>query len=140
MKFSQILKEKRKNSQLTQEQLAEKIFVSTKTISNWENEKTTPDLESLIHLSELFQLSLDDLIKGDKEMTKNIDKKIKRGEIFGVIVLLPILLIGLPIIYKLIPNNLTSSLLFFGYIFIVFTAAILLVIFSLRSIIKSYKK
>lgn len=48
MNIGQTLKEKRKDSQLTQEQLAEKIFVSTKTISNWENNKTTPDIDSLI--------------------------------------------------------------------------------------------
>ena len=40
-----ILKEKRAEYQLTQEQLAEKIFVSKKTISNWETQKTTPDID-----------------------------------------------------------------------------------------------
>lgn len=46
MDISSILKKKRRDHKLTQEQLAEKIFVSTKTISNWENNKTTPDIDS----------------------------------------------------------------------------------------------
>ncbi|NKC60443.1 helix-turn-helix transcriptional regulator [Vagococcus fluvialis] len=51
-----------------------KILVSKKTISNWETGKTTPDLESLLRLSDLFNLSLDELIKGDKEIMEKIKK------------------------------------------------------------------
>lgn len=56
MLIGEILKEKRKEYQLTQEQVSEKIFVSRKTISNWETGKTTPDIESLIRLANLFDL------------------------------------------------------------------------------------
>lgn len=56
---------------LSQEQLAQKVFVSRQSISNWENDKTYPDIKSLILLSELFGISLDQLIKGDLEMMKN---------------------------------------------------------------------
>ncbi len=80
MKISQIIKDKRKEQKLTQEELAKNIYVSNKTISNWENAKTTPDLESLIRLSALFDISLDELIRGDKEMIKDINKNIKKGE------------------------------------------------------------
>ncbi|MDT2782048.1 helix-turn-helix domain-containing protein [Vagococcus fluvialis] len=50
------------------------MLVSKKTISNWETGKTTPDLESLLRLSDLFNLSLDELIKGDKEIMEKIKK------------------------------------------------------------------
>lgn len=72
MDLGQTLKEKRKEVQLTQEQLAEKIFVSTKTISNWENDKTTPDIDSLIRLANLFDLSLDNLLLEGSDVVENI--------------------------------------------------------------------
>lgn len=50
---------------LTQDDLAAKLFVTRQTISNWENDRHYPDIENLLLLSELFQLSLDALVKGD---------------------------------------------------------------------------
>lgn len=50
---------------LTQEELAQKMYVSRQTISNWETAHSYPDLENLLRLSILFDTSLDDLIKGD---------------------------------------------------------------------------
>lgn len=72
MKISQVIKDKRKEFGFNQEELADKIFVSKKTISNWETGKTTPDLESILRLSDLFNLSLDELIKGDKSVMEKI--------------------------------------------------------------------
>lgn len=66
------LKEIRLAHQLTQAQLAQKIFVSRQAISGWENGKSQPDLENLIMLSELYQVTLDELLKGEQvEMTAN---------------------------------------------------------------------
>ncbi|NLM65917.1 MAG: helix-turn-helix transcriptional regulator [Enterococcus sp.] len=75
MNLSQIIREKRKEKYLTQEQLAEKIFVSTKTISNWETGKTMPDLDSLIRLANFFNLSLDNLLLEGSIIVKDIKKK-----------------------------------------------------------------
>lgn len=75
MKFHESIKEKRKKLNLTQEEVAEKLFVSRQTISNWENGKTLPDIESLISISELYEISLDELIKGDKKMQRKIKIK-----------------------------------------------------------------
>lgn len=55
---------------MSQDELAEKIFVSRQSVSNWENDKTYPDIKSLLLLSEIFQVSLDQLIKGDLEIMK----------------------------------------------------------------------
>lgn len=72
---SQIKKYRSQNS-LSQDALAERIYVSRQTISNWENDKSYPDVKSLILLSEVFQVSIDNLIKGDlKEMKQEIDKQ-----------------------------------------------------------------
>lgn len=55
---------------LSQDDLAETIYVSRQTISSWENDKSYPDIHSLVLLSNLFRVSVDELIKGDIEMMK----------------------------------------------------------------------
>ena len=70
MNLSSQIKRYRKELSLSQDELAEKIFVSRQSISNWENDKTYPDIKSLLLLSEVFQVSLDQLIKGDLEIMK----------------------------------------------------------------------
>ena len=61
MEIGKKLKEARINSGLTQEQVAEDIKVTRQTISNWENERSYPDIMNVIDLSNLYSLSLDDL-------------------------------------------------------------------------------
>ncbi|MBQ8028058.1 MAG: helix-turn-helix transcriptional regulator [Clostridia bacterium] len=67
MNISEKLKVARKNSGMTQEQVAEKLGISRQTLSNWETGKTYPDIISVIRLSELYELSLDLLLKDEKE-------------------------------------------------------------------------
>ncbi len=54
---------------LTQEQVAEALGVSRQTVSNWENEKTYPDIISVVKMSDLYHISLDHLLKEDKDMS-----------------------------------------------------------------------
>ena len=61
-------------SGFTQENIAEKINVSRQTISNWENEKSYPDIISIIELSNLYSISLDDLLKGDEKMMEHLEE------------------------------------------------------------------
>lgn len=65
MELGKQIKKYRTEANLSQEGLADKIFVSRQTISNWENDKNYPDIKSLVLMSEVFQVSLDHLIKGD---------------------------------------------------------------------------
>lgn len=65
----------RLENKLSQEELADRIYVSRQTISNWENDKNYPDINSLVFLSEVFKVSLDKLIKGDIEIMKDVIKK-----------------------------------------------------------------
>ena len=69
------LKNARNEKGITQEQAAELLDVSRQTISNWENDKSYPDVNSLVLLSEIFQISLDKLIKGDIEVMKDVIQK-----------------------------------------------------------------
>ena len=74
VELSKQIKNYRKEANLSQEELADKVFVSRQTISNWENDKNYPDIKSLVLMSEVFHVSLDNLIKGDLEkMKKEID-------------------------------------------------------------------
>ena len=59
---------------MSQEDLAERIYVSRQTVSNWETDKTYPDVKSLLLLSVLFDTTIDELIKGDVEAMKNVLK------------------------------------------------------------------
>lgn len=75
MELGRRIKEYRSAAQMTQEELAEKMFVSRQTISNWENDKSYPDIHSLLMLGNLFDVSLDILVKGDIEaMKEKIDE------------------------------------------------------------------
>ena len=61
------MKKARINAGLTQEQVAESLGVSRQTISNWENDKTYPDIISVIKISDLYSVSLDHLLKERSE-------------------------------------------------------------------------
>lgn len=65
MELKEHLKEHRNRLGLSQEDVAERIFVSRQTISNWETDRTYPDVQSLLLLSEIFGTSIDELVKGD---------------------------------------------------------------------------
>ncbi len=80
MEIGKQIKKYRNEMELSQYELAEKIFVSRQTISNWENNKNYPDVKSLLLLSSLFNVSLDILIKGDLEQMK---EQIKKEDIDG---------------------------------------------------------
>ncbi|MBQ7123431.1 MAG: helix-turn-helix transcriptional regulator [Oscillospiraceae bacterium] len=85
MELGNQIKKYRSERKISQEQLADRIYVSRQTISNWENEKSYPDVNSLVLLSEVFQTSIDNLIKGDIEIMKEkIDEQeIKKFNYYG---------------------------------------------------------
>lgn len=92
MQLGQAIAQIRKERGLTQEAFAKAFNVTRQTVSNWENEKSYPDLSTLVKISDEFNVSLDVLLKGDFRMVKDIDKKIKKqpfyiGIIIGLIVI-----------------------------------------------------
>ena len=98
MEIGKQIKKYRTEMKLSQDELAEKIFVSRQTISNWENNKNYPDVKSLLLLSSVFNVSLDILIKGDLEemkekiKTEDIAEFKHEGNIFSILFLLTMLL------------------------------------------------
>jgi transcriptional regulator with XRE-family HTH domain len=91
------IKKYRTEMNLSQEELAEKVYVTRQTISNWENNKNYPDIHSLLLLSSLFKISLDQLIKGDidimREEIKEADlQQIYRyGKVFTVLLIVTVI-------------------------------------------------
>lgn len=75
MELGKQIKMYRLENKLSQEELADRIYVSRQTISNWENDKSYPDINSLVLLSEVFKVSLDKLIKGDVDVMKDVIQK-----------------------------------------------------------------
>lgn len=65
MELARQLRAKREERGLSQDEVSKAIFVSRQTISNWENDKTYPDVQSLLLLSQLFEASIDELVRGD---------------------------------------------------------------------------
>lgn len=65
--FGERLSRLRKKSNLSQEELAELLDVSRQSVSKWENDKAYPEMTRLLYMSDFFQVSLDDLMRGTKE-------------------------------------------------------------------------
>ena len=70
MEIAVQIRKHRTESGLSQKDLADKIYVTRQTVSNWENGKSYPDIQSLLLLSQLFGVTVDQLIKGDLETMK----------------------------------------------------------------------
>ena len=76
MRIADKIKNARIQKGHTQEQVAENLLVSRQTISNWENGKSLPDIISIIKMSELYELSLDEMMKGDKALLKKVERDV----------------------------------------------------------------
>ena len=74
MEIGQKLRQARLDSGLTQEAVAEQVGVSRQTVSNWENNRSYPDIASVIALSDLYSLTLDELLKGDAAMIRHLEE------------------------------------------------------------------
>ena len=97
MDIGKRIKKYREMKNISQDELALAIFVSRQTISNWETNKSYPDIKSLTLLSNLFNVSLDDFIKGDiEEMKRKVDNgKIKKFNIISFVFLVELLILAI---------------------------------------------
>ena len=105
MEIAERLKEARNQSGMTQAEVADKIMVSRVTLSHWENGKSLPDIVSLISLSDLYHISLDELVKGDSKMTEKVKKDAENAKnntrligVTAVIVTIVLVIYGVSVI------------------------------------------
>ena len=75
MEISKCIKEARQKNNISQESLAEQLGVSRQTISSWETGKSYPDIVSVIKMSDIFNISLDKMLKEDKKLVNNMQEK-----------------------------------------------------------------
>ena len=109
MKIGDQLKKARMDKNLTQEEVAEKIFVSRQSISNWENNKTYPDIGNVIALSDLYQISLDELLKGSDNFMEHLEESTNlvksNKKLMALIILALIVMIVMAIFTKFLPEK-----------------------------------
>lgn len=104
MELGSNIKKYRNAMNWSQDELADKVFVSRQTVSNWENDKNYPDIKSLILLSEVFGISLDNLVKGDivkmKEQinSEEIERFRRDGNIYTIL-LLAMIITPIPLVH-----------------------------------------
>lgn len=98
MNIGNEIKNRRAQMNLSQEELAEKVYVTRQTVSNWETEKSYPDIHSVLLLSQVFGTTVDALLKEDisqmkSEINQNEIKRFnKYSGIFSILLILTILL------------------------------------------------
>lgn len=133
MEIGKKLKDARVSSGFTQEAVAEKIRVSRQTISNWENERSYPDIISVIELSDLYSISLDELLKGDRKMIEHLEEStniVKSArKLVGAIILNIIVVILLVVLSMFMPSG-------YYYLIAVFCLAVVTSSVLLYQIIK----
>lgn len=115
MNISNQLKNYRKEFNISQEDLAQKVHVSRQTISNWENNKSYPDLQSLMLISECFKISLDELVKGDvvkmkSQLDRNEMSKYANGMLIGFI----FMILSIPFAKRILPYGYIVTFIFGG--------------------------
>ncbi len=127
------IKKHREKQNISQDELALKVFVSRQTISNWETNKSYPDIKSLTMLSNIFHVTLDDFIKGDiEEMKKIVSKeKIEKFNIISYIFLAEMLILMFSA-YPLFSID--------GYIGAIIWALFFAITFITATIVEKFKK
>ena len=105
MEFSEKLQELRKNKGLTQEELAQALYVSRTAVSKWESAKGYPSIDSLKEISRFFSVSIDDLLSSEKlifiaEKENQANLTNIREMLFGITDIFSIMLVILPLYPK----------------------------------------
>ena len=83
MEFNNKLYELRKQKGFSQEELGNRLNVSRQTISKWEVGESTPDMEKLVAISDLFEVSLDELVKGEEPKLAEPSEQIVKSELYS---------------------------------------------------------
>ena len=147
MEFHEKLQELRKNRKLTQEELAEILYVSRTAISKWESGRGYPSIDSLKQIALFFYVTIDDLLSSEKLLTiakQENDSNIKKVYefMFGIVDICSIFMILLPL-YPYEINDYVYSINLFDYHSInsifYWLFYILLVLFGMIKIYTVYK-
>lgn len=129
-----ILKNAREGKGFTQEQIAEKLDVSRQTVSNWENSRSYPDIMKVIELSDIYSVSLDELIKGDEKImnhlentTNTVKRKARLIKTLELSTYFAVWLVGILFFYLFLP---TGDEMAYSLIYMYFALPLISVIVS----------
>lgn len=136
------IKKHREKQNISQDELALKVFVSRQTISNWETNKSYPDIKSLTMLSNIFHVTLDDFIKGDiEEMKKIVSKeKIEKFNIMSYIFLVEMLILMFSAYPLFTLDGYIGVIIWALFFVITFVTAIVIEKFKKKNDIQTYKE
>lgn len=95
MRFGEALAKHRKEANLSQEQLAEKLHVSRQAVSKWESEQSVPDIYTIQKVVELFGLSIDDFLSDPQQITVNEPKGNGSFKIISMVFMLVVFMSGI---------------------------------------------
>jgi len=136
------IKKYREKQNISQDELALKVFVSRQTISNWETNKSYPDIKSLTMLSNIFHVTLDDFIKGDIEEMKRIvsKEKIEKFNIMSYIFLVEMLIVMFSAYPLFTLDGYIGVIIWALFFVITFVTAIVIEKFKKKNDIQTYKE
>ncbi|WP_101773330.1 helix-turn-helix domain-containing protein [Peptostreptococcus faecalis] len=142
MNLSKQIKENRKKMSLSQEELAEKAYVTRQTISNWENDKSYPDINSLIILSSLFNISIDELVKGDVDTMREYvsNEVINKFQKMGVLYAIGLVIAVVSIAPLFMFFRWTGMVIWFVYFILVMMLALKIEKFKKEHDVQTYKE
>ncbi len=142
MEIGSKIKKYRELKSISQEELAQKVFVSRQTISNWETNKYYPDIKSLTLLANTFEISLDDFIKEDMEEIKMIveEEKIKRFHRLGTLYSIELLVLVVGFLPLLKWGNRIGISIWLIILFIAWVTAFMIEKFKRDYNIQTYKE
>lgn len=136
------IKKYREKQNISQDELALKVFVSRQTISNWETNKSYPDIKSLTMLSNIFHVTLDDFIKGDIEEMKRIvsKEKIEKFNMMSYIFLVEMLIVMFSAYPLFTLDGYIGVIIWALFFVITFVTAIVIEKFKKKNDIQTYKE
>lgn len=111
MEVGERLKVRRNELHLTQDQVAESLGITRQTMSSWENGRSYPDIERVIRLSELYALSLDELLKGDQKMVRHLQENTVVNHFLKLFIGMLLINVALMVILMLV-HSMSETLLF----------------------------
>ncbi len=114
MRIGETILKLREEKKMSQEEFAQYFHVTRQTISNWEKEKSFPDLQTLVKISDAAGVSLDAMLRDNFEIVQQIDKKVKHLKIFkiGTVFIATMILMGVSYfgIQSVRQNNIVNTM------------------------------
>ncbi|OJG90225.1 hypothetical protein RV15_GL001489 [Enterococcus silesiacus] len=139
MNIGEQLQLRRKELNMTQEEVAKKLFISRQAISNWETGKSYPDIENIIALSTIYEISLDNLLKGDKNVMIELRKNRVYQYVYTTLAILSVASAGICLLIDLlVSGRLSWSLIVTSSLIYVSAAGITLYKSTERKLLKAF--